>query len=693
MSKDPIPHDSGVAAGCPAEGSWQPVHHGVQRQAQLRPHDPAVLFGREKLSYGELERLSNQLAHYLRERGVGPDVPVGVCMERSLRLVIAILGILKAGGAYVPLDPVYPRERLAHMVADSRLRVLLTEVPLRDRVPVSNAHRLCLDSEWPEVERAPAAAGDRPVLPQHLIYIIYTSGSTGKPKGAALYHRGFANLLGWYTRQFGFGPEDRVLLMTSLSFDLTQKNIFAPLMTGGRLVLLETPHYDAATILDTIARRRITTINCTPSAFYGLLSSPDEILFEKMRSLRWVFLGGEPISFPRLESWLANPFCSAVVVNTYGPTECTDVCAFHRLRDYDRYRQSGVPVGTAVDNTVLHILDPDLNPVAAGREGELCVGGTGVGAGYIGRPELTAEKFVPDPFSAEPGALLYRTGDWVRRSADGNIEFIGRMDHQVKVRGFRIEPGEIEAVLERHPALRQAVVLARDDESGEKRLVAYLVTEPGLWATVGEIRSFLQTKLPDYMLPTSWVYLDAFPLTPNGKIDRGALPPPERGRPDLEQAFVPPGSPLERHLARYWRSLLNLDEVGIHDRFFELGGTSIKAIQFIGRLSHELGVTIPIVRFFQAPTIARFSRLLIDEYGEALRDRLGMEPTPVGRRPDGRGDEPAGRAPGTAGVGAGPEDGESGVREPEAAERRARRRAADRRSDLFERRRRHRQGR
>jgi amino acid adenylation domain-containing protein len=606
--------------------SDRPVCRLFESQVERTPDTPAVCCRDETLTYRALNARANRLARRLEKLGVRPGERVALCVDRSPDMMVALYGILKAGGAYVPLDPVYPRDRLAHMLRDSSAAVLLTQEHLAANLPAHDACVVRIDRD-----RELIGAEDTPNLPsapgpEDLIYTIYTSGSTGKPKGVSIRHRGFTNLACWYADEFRFGLRSRILVMSSLSFDLTQKNLYAPLLTGARVVLLETQHYDAHVIRETIRRHGITALNCTPSAFLGLLSPLTEDVCRQLASVEKVFLGGEPISMPRLRPWLENPLCNAVVVNTYGPTECTDVCAFHVLRDAARYEASAVPIGRPIWNTQLYILDDNLSPVPPGREGELCIGGAGVGAGYLNRDDLNAERFVPDPFVATAGAGLYRSGDRARLSDAGDIEFLGRADHQVKIRGFRVELGEVEAGLEGHPRVKQAVVTAVGGGPDDTTLAAYIVARGDGRPSISDLRSVLQRSVPDYMLPTAWVFLDAVPLTPNGKVDRQALPDPEKKRPELNQPYAAPRDVLQRLLADLWAELLGLDRVGIHDPFFEIGGNSIRAIAFINRLGQELGVPVPIVALFGAPTIAAFSDALRRRFPDAVAARTGSAP-------------------------------------------------------------------
>ena len=585
------------------------IHELFEAQVKRTPDATALVFNGYRLTYRELNRRANQLAHYLRGLGLGPNALVAISLDRSIEMVVAIYGVLKAGGAYVPLDPNYPMERLDYMLKSVNTPVLLTQDRFSPRWKESSAKVVCLDSGWMKIAQHSDQNPARLSGPGDLIYVIYTSGSTGRPKGAGVYHRGFMNLLHWFTTTFTINATDRVLLVSSLSFDLTQKNIYATLIRGGELHLLPSATYDPEQIAQIIEEQRITLVNCTPSAFYPLIEHGGETAYEKLRSLRIVFLGGEPISIPRLREWLESDVGHCEIANTYGPTECTDICAFYRLYRQNMETYPFVPTGRPVFNTQLLVLDKELGLCPSGVAGELCVAGEGVGAGYINDPELTAMKFVPNPFPEISSERIYKTNDLVRYLPDGNIEFLGRIDHQIKLRGFRIELGEIEAVLGKQPGIRDAAVIVREDAPGNKRLVAYIVPKQEL-IPIKELRSYLMNELPDYMVPSAFVTLEALPLTPNGKIDRRALPVPEQSRPDLEEAFVAPRTPTEEALAKIWTRLLKLELVGIHDNFFDLGGHSLLAVRLIRQTEKAFGKKLPLVALFQAPTIEQLAELI-----------------------------------------------------------------------------------
>jgi amino acid adenylation domain-containing protein len=590
------------------------VHELFEEQAARTPDAVAVVFENEQLTYGELNQRANQLAHHLRLRGIGLGITAAICLDPSLELLVAILGVLKAGGTYLPLDPGYPAERITYMLEKSGARlVILAGTPAAGFVAPATIEVVRLDEERPVIagqfsrNLAPLAN------PDDLIYIIFTSGSTGQPKGAAIRHGGFANLLNWYVTDFGICGTDRVLVCSSISFDLTQKNFYAPLLKGGTLYFSPPGPYDASLLAGSIQKHGITLINCTPSALHPLVESAGERSFESLASLRTVVLGGEPISIPRIRPWLTSPTCNAEIINTYGPTECTDICAFHRLTRENLDHYNFAPLGRPIPHVQLVILDEALQRCRPGSPGELCIGGAGVGAGYLNDPEMTAAKFPPNPFSFVAGTRLYRTGDRVRMLPDGNLEFMGRMDNQVKIRGFRVELGEIEAVLNAHPNIKNAVVIAREDKPDEKFLAAYLVPRTQPPPAVSELRGFLKAKLPHYMVPAVFVNLAALPLNRNGKVDRNALPAPAGEISGWEAGYVAPRSPTEERLAEIWSGVFGLKQVGINDNFFELGGHSLLAIRLVNEIKKSLHQNLPLPVFFRDPTIEGIARSLQQE--------------------------------------------------------------------------------
>lgn len=567
-------------------------------QVALTPQATALCAQGTTLSYSELEDRANRLATWLRKLGVGPDVLVGLCLPRSIDMVVSLLAITKAGGAYVPIDPGYPAERISWMLNDASVRVLITQADIARHLPDSAATRVLIDEAWSRH----AVATDDFALPEseadHLAYVIYTSGTTGRPKGVMVRQRGLNNLLQWFVKDIGMTTDDAVLLVSSHSFDLTQKNIFGPLITGGVLHLAAEP-FDPFAIVQQIQRESLNFINCTPSAFYALIEANDG---HQLRSLRRVMLGGEPIQVAKL---MQLPEPRPQFINSYGPTECSDVDVFHVLsRDLQDYR-IGVPLGRAVRNTQLYVLDACHQLVPQGVTGELYIAGIGLARGYLHRPELTAERFVPNPFYR--GAQMYRTGDLARWNADGNLEYLGRTDHQVKLRGFRIETGEIEAALLACPQVGQALVMACDDHRGQLQLVAWLVGDDG-FKDETLLRQHLRTMLPEPMIPACFVWLEQMPLSPNGKIDRKALPPP--GLPPAHKTWVAPASELEQSVATLFAEILQRDHVGRDDDFFALGGHSLLAMRAVGRIRQTLNRELPLRELFDHPTVKGVARRL-----------------------------------------------------------------------------------
>ena len=583
------------------------IHQLFEAQVEQSPDADAIVFLDNHLSYRELNTRANQLAHHLIAIGVGPDVPVKLCVEPSLEMIMGIMGILKAGGLYVPLDPAYPEERRTFLLNDLPAPVLLTQQRFVEEFSDHDGRVIYLDSDWEEIAQN---ALDNPVSgvkSDNMIYIIYTSGSTGTPKGAGVYHRNFTNLLNWFVTEFNILTDDRVLLISSLNFDLTQKNIFAPLIKGGTLHLMPSDHYDPDQICRAVSQNKITLLNCTPSSFYPLIEQDDDNSFPELNSLKYVFLGGEPISVPRLNRWLESEHCRAKIVNTYGPTECSDICASFQLKQPGQYLDKPVPIGKPIHNVELFIVDQDLQLVPAGVTGELCIAGEGLGAGYINDTELTKQKFVMLRTSNKKELKVYKTGDLVRYLPDGNIEYLGRKDHQVKIRGYRIELGEIETLLEQHPDVQESAVIVREVQADDKRMVAYVVSNRKKESGDGDreiaLLIYLKQRLPDFMVPSAFVLLNALPLTPSGKVDRRALPLPDSLRPHLEEEYIVPRTEAERLIADEWQAMLQLDRVGIHDNFFELGGHSLLMVQMHRRLKEALLPDLSVVELFQFPTI------------------------------------------------------------------------------------------
>jgi len=596
------------------------LHYIFERQVERDPDAVAVRFEDQQVTYGELNGRANQLAHHLQALDVGPDVLVGLCVERSIEMMVGILGILKAGGAYVPLDPEYPQERLAFMLDDSRVPVLLTQQRLVEKLPETVAHIISLDADWVRIAQENAENPVSGARAENLAYVIYTSGSTGRPKGVQVCHRSVVRLLEATRPLFGFDESDVWTVVHSYAFDFSVWEIWGCLLHGSRLVIVPLWKTQSPAAFYALLRaERVTVLNQTPSAIRQLIQAKEEAGDQaKDLSLRLIACGGE--AFP---PELAAPLLGLGVPawNFYGPTEATVWAAINQITSPESKGQS-IPIGRPFANVQIYLLNQNLQPVPIGVPGELYIGGDGLARGYLNRPELTAERFIPHPFSSAGEARLYKTGDLARYLPDGKIEFLGRIDHQVKIRGFRIELGEIEAVLAGHPAVRESVVLVREDVPGEKRLVAYLVPQVEPAPTAGELRSFLKKKLPEYMVPAAFVLLETLPLSTNGKVDRRTLPMPDQVRPHLEEAFVAPGNAVEEVVAGIWAEVLGVERVGVLDNFFELGGHSLLATQVISRVQEAFQVEVPLRSMFESPTVAGLAVSLETIGGVAPQDLI-----------------------------------------------------------------------
>ena len=553
----------------------------------------------------------------MRALGVGPGVLVAVVAERSFEMVVALLAVLKAGGAYVPMDPGYPVARLAYMLDNSKAPVALVQQRLLPTLPKIGGTTVLLDrgADWEtESDEPPVEAA----TPDDLAYVIYTSGSTGQPKGAMNTHRGIVNRLLWMQDRYALSASDVVIQKTPFSFDVSGWEFFWPLLVGARLVIAGPDgHKDPAYLARLIDEEQVSVCHFVPSMLQVFLGESN--LRARCASLRHVICSGEALTRPLQDRFFAT--FDAELHNLYGPTEAAiDVTHWTCKREWD---EPVVPIGRPVANTQVHVLDPEGKPVAVGDVGELHIAGVQVARGYHGRPDLTAERFVPDPFSERSDARMYKSGDLARWHPDGNLEFLGRLDHQVKILGVRIELSEIEAALESHPIVERAAVLAREDVLGEKRLVAYVVPKSAQSSSFAELRPHLQERLPDTMIPSTVVKLDAMPVTENGKTDRRALPAPSRQRPELGQAYLAPRNAVERYLCGLWSELIRIDGIGVRDRFFDLGGNSILAAEFIRRLERELGENIYIVSIFDSPSVAEYASFLAHEYAAAVERRFG----------------------------------------------------------------------
>ncbi len=580
------------------------IHQMFEIQVERSPDTIAVVFENTQLTYRQLNQRANQLAHHLRSLGVKPEVLVGICLERSLEMIVGLLGILKAGGAYVPLDPAYPKDRLAFILEDTQIPVMLTTQQLVKSLPTHETQVVCLDSDW-EITQNSQENPFCNTTPDNLIYTIYTSGSTGQPKGVMITHRGICNQLAWRQTTFKLTPADKVLQTISFSFDPSVWQIFWPLCFGAQLIMARPGgHQDTAYLVKLITEQQITVIALVPSILRVLL---DEQGIENCQSLKHITCGGEALPVELIERFFTKLNLDNVLYNCYGPTEASIDATFWRCQRGNNYIIA--PIGCPITNTQIYILDEDLQPVPVGESGELYIGGAGLARGYLKRPDLTREKFILNPFSKEPGARLYKTGDLARYLDDGNIEYIGRLDSQIKIRGFRVELGEIEAILSQHPAVQQSVVTAREDVPGDKRLVAYVVLDSQQVTIIDRLRHFLKQRLPDYMVPSAFVILAALPMTPNGKVDRRSLPEPAQTRQEAE-GIVAPRDEAELQLANIWEKVLGIHPIGIKDNFFDLGGNSLLALRLVAQVEKAFKKNLPLATFFQNPTIEQLAVIL-----------------------------------------------------------------------------------
>lgn len=592
------------------------IHELVEAQVERTPSRIAVDLEGKTLTYRDLDRRANRLGRYLQSLGVGPETLVGLFAERSLEMVVGLLGILKAGGAYVPLDPEYPEERLALMMSDAEVRVLLTQEKFIERLPRQDVPIICLDKDWKHVAQGNASKLKERAKPDNLAYVIYTSGSTGKPKGAMNTHRGVCNRLLWMQEEYNLGEEDTILQKTPFSFDVSVWEFFWPLLTGARMVLARPGgHKDTGYLVQIIHDQQITVMHYVPSMLRLFL---EEKNLHFCNSLRDVICSGEVLPVELQERFFTR--LDANLHNLYGPTEAAIDVTFWRC-ERNGHRTT-VPIGRPVANTRIYVLDARLRPTPIGVPGELHIGGVQVGRGYLNRPKLTEQRFIRDPFVDEPAARLYKTGDLARYLPDGSIEYLKRMDQQVKIRGFRIEPGEIESALTTHPGVKAAAVVAQEYGSDNRRLVAYLVpddtrarpilegqdAEPS--KLINSVRRLVSATLPEHMMPGAFVLLDELPLTPSGKLDRRALPKPNQERPSLEESYVGPSDELEETLAGIWSDVLHVDQVGTHDNFFDLGGHSLLAVRMVVEIEKVYGKHLPLATLFEAPTVEQLAGIL-----------------------------------------------------------------------------------
>nr|NCS43449.1 amino acid adenylation domain-containing protein [Microcystis aeruginosa BS11-05] len=631
------------------------IHQLFEEQVERTPNDVAVVFEEQQLTYNELNRRANQLAHYLQSLGVKPDELVGICVERSLEMIVGLLGILKAGGAYVPLDPDYPQERLSFMLEDSQVKVLVTQAKLVESIPEHQAQLICLDTEWEKIAQNIPSNPESGVKPDNLTYIIYTSGSTGKPKGVLVNHANVVRLFAATDSWYHFNSNDVWTLFHSYAFDFSVWEMWGALLYGGRLVVvpyLVTRSPEA--FYQLLCQEKVTILNQTPTAFRQLIQVEESLkgsfppLSRGVRgdrssttdndlSLRLVIFGGEALEINSLQPWFNRhgDQCPQLV-NMYGITETTVHVTYRPLSMTDLDSTASV-IGCPIPDLQVYLLDQYLQLVPVGVPGEMYVGGAGVTKGYLNRPELTTERFIPSPFEKDEvipptplnkggtqgGAKLYKTGDLARYLPKGELEYLGRIDNQVKIRGFRIELGEIEALLASHPQIWETVVIVRDDTTGDKRLVAYIVPQSEKTITINEIRQFLKAKLPSYMVPNAFVILDALPLTANGKIDRRALPPSESSSEPSEK-YVAPRNPIEDILVNVWSEILKVEKVGINDNFFELGGHSLLATKLVAQIRDRLKIELPLRQLFNTATLAELAQGI-----EQLKQQTPDSPVPT----------------------------------------------------------------
>jgi amino acid adenylation domain-containing protein len=583
-------------------------------RVQARPGEIAVIAGADTLTAGELDQRSNRLARQLQELGALPGRYIGIGLDRSVDLIVALLAVVKSGAAYVPLDPAYPQARLEHMISSAGVETVISSESLAESFRSAGAATV--------LDVRSASTGDTPVepvislaTPEHPLYAIFTSGSTGQPKAASVFRKGFANLLDWYGTELALGPDDCALVISSPSFDLTQKNFFTPLLTGGRLLLDDCRTYDISRISRLIREHHVSLVNCTPSAFYPLVDAAAAEGYAALATVRFAVLGGEPISIPRLRAWLEHPSCKAEIVNTYGPTECTDICAFHRMHRGNLDAFGFVPLGREIPNVTVTIRDEDLAVIPDGELGELCIAGAGMGGGYLNDEERTRKAF------ALAGGI-YRTGDLARRLSCGTLEFRGRADHQVKVNGFRIELGEIELALEQHDAVREAVVIAKDG-----RLIGHLKGT----ADAAVLKGFLAERLPAYMIPGEFLFAESFPLTPNGKVDRLALAEANRSY----ESYTTHEDTLLGRILTLWSEILERPITDSEANFFDLGGTSIHLAVVHVRLREMTGRDLAITDLFARPSAKSLADFLSPQAATSAapsaQDRARMQQAGLAR--------------------------------------------------------------
>ncbi|MEO1764978.1 MAG: non-ribosomal peptide synthetase, partial [Cyanobacteria bacterium J06629_18] len=593
------------------------IHQLFEEQVAKTPDAVAIIWKDQQLTYQQLDNRANQLANYLQTLGIKPDSKVGICIERCLEMVVGILGILKAGGAYVPLDPAYPQERLSHMLNDSGVSVLLTTENLLSQIPDNKARQICLDRDWDKlISQQSQQPPHSDVKSNNLAYIIYTSGSTGKSKGVMIEHNSLVNFTTTATKEYQINNNDRILQFASISFDVAVEEMYISLTNGATLILRTNDFLTSGSqMLQKCNQWGITVLDLPTAYWHQIASDLANNQSHHKSSLRLVIIGGEAVIPEKVRTWYE--FCksqkSPELINVYGPTEATVVVTKCKLSESIN-QDSGLAemtIGRPFGNVKIYILDSCLNPVPIGVPGELHIGGVCLARGYHNRPDLTEQKFIPDPFN--PGMRMYKSGDLARFLSNGNIDFLGRIDHQVKIRGFRIELGEIETVLNQHFSVKQAIVIPTEYDAGDKRLIGYIVPKDSQVATTKELKDFLKTKLPDYMVPSGFVFLDALPLTPNDKVDRKALPLPDKSNLNLQQDYLAANTDIESKLVTLWEQAFAIQPIGIQDDFFDLGGNSLMATSMVAEIENLFDKKFNQAIFFQAPTIQQLAQLVSQE--------------------------------------------------------------------------------
>ncbi|WP_415830225.1 non-ribosomal peptide synthetase, partial [Kibdelosporangium persicum] len=602
-----------------------------ERQVARTPDATAVVFRTQEISFAELNERVNRLAHHLRSMGVGPETVVGSCLERGVEPVVVLLAVLKAGGVYVPFDPEHPAERLGFMLGDAGAHLVLTTRKFADRLCHDDRRVLVVDDETQWAGNAPVADPGHVVHPANLAYIIYTSGSTGRPKGVMISHRSYAHHCRVIADYYGIHPGERVILLSALTFDLAMDQIVVTLTAGATLVVSDPVFWTPAELPAKLACHRVTIMEITPAYYREMLESD----VDKLAGMKLMNVGADVVTVADAQRWAATGLPARFLCN-YGPTEASMTCMLNPVAG-DLAGERGTAtlhIGRPVAGTRVHVLDARLRPVPVGVPGELCIGGARLARGYYERPELTADRFVPDPFGGEPGARLYRTGDLVRYRPDGTVDFLGRLDHQVKIRGFRIELPEIEAALTKHPAVAAAAVVAKEITPGNKRLVAYLEWRHDTEPDIGELRAHLRELLPEYMIPSAWAAVEALPLSASKKVDRTALPDLTPSQLDGAAEYVAPRDPAEEIIAGIWADVLGVDRVGVHDDFFGIGGHSLLATRVLARLRQAFAVELPLRCLFEATTVAGLAAVTTDFVvaqidrmtDDQVRELLGFSP-------------------------------------------------------------------